>query len=360
MIKKLIHFSLILIIGLSSCNSEKTGTKQTVNSEVNKNLPKLNIIVNSTRFAIGDSVEISFKLKNKINPDSIILSYNNKKIFRSKDINQNYILSLKNSTTGNQYLQLQAYKDSAYHVSTKNLIVVAANKPKNYSYKVINKFPHDRSAYTQGLFFENGFFYEATGQKGESSLRKVDPKTGEVLTNLAVPSNIFGEGITAFGDKIVQLSWHAGIGFVYNKSNFQLLEQFNYTTEGWGLTTDSTYIIMSDGTNNIYFLNPENYSEVKRIQVFDDKKPVEYLNELEYIDGKIWANIFTSDIIAIINPEIGNVEAYINLKNILDNKLRKTDTDVLNGIAYDKNSDKLYVTGKKWPLLFEIELIEKE
>jgi glutamine cyclotransferase len=354
--------SLLFSIFIVSCQStnKEAVTNNSAKVEQNKNLPKTDLVLNKTKSAIGDSIEISFKLKNKIAPDSIVLILNNIAIFRSQDINAKFTLSLKNSQTGNEYIELRAYKDSSFYSNTKSILVLASNTPKIYSYKVIKSFPHDANAYTQGLYLENGFFYEATGLKGESTLRKVNPKTGEVLTSFTVPSTIFGEGITAFGNKIVQLSWRSGIGFVYNKSDFKLIDKFNYSTEGWGLTTDSTNLLMSDGTNNIYFLNPQDYTEVRRIQVYDNKDAVDYLNELEYIDGKIWANIYQTDKIAIINPAVGNVEAYVDLKGILDKKLYTSETDVLNGIAYDKASKKLYVTGKKWPLLFEIELVEEK
>jgi len=359
--KHVFYFFLVLGIGLSACNQKNkvSEKKNDATESANKNLPKTFISLNKSKAIPNDSFIISLELKNEIRPDSLHLLLDNKLHRVLLDINDTLLFELKNAGTGNHSFLLKAFKDSSFSISSANFIVYAANKPMIFDFKVKKTMPHDKTAFTQGFFYENGFFYEATGLKGESSLRKVNPATGQVLNSFSIPSNIFGEGVTAFQNKIVQLSWSSGIGFVYNKSDFKLIEQFNYSTEGWGLTTDSTFLIMSDGTNILYFLDPNNYTEVKRLQVYDNKKAVDQLNELEFIEGKIWANIYLTDKIAIINPIIGNVEAYIELDNILDKSLYLPDTDVLNGIAFDKNLDKIFVTGKKWPLIFEIEIFEK-
>jgi glutamine cyclotransferase len=233
-----------------------------------------------------------------------------------------------------------------------------ANTPMQYTYSVVNSFPHDTNAFTQGLVFDNGVLYEGTGLHGQSSLRRVELETGEVLQLYALSNEFFGEGITVFGDKIIQLTWQSHKGFVYDKNSFDLLQNFSYPTEGWGITHKGTQLIMSDGTANLYFLDPETFETVGKI-VVNDAGPVTRLNELEYIKGEIYANIWQKEKIAIINPQTGNVRAWIDLTGIGDSE--STDIDsVLNGIAYDTTEDRLFVTGKMWSKLYEIELIPQE
>jgi len=239
-----------------------------------------------------------------------------------------------------------------------SLNLISDIKPKVSSFKIINIFTHDRAAFTQGLVYENGFLFEATGLKGESTVRKVQLVTGEVIQTITLPTEIFGEGITIFNDKIIQLSYRAYTGFVYDKKSFKLLMKFNYPkpTEGWGLTNDGQNLIMSDGTHNLYFIDPVSFSQTGKLEVYDDKGPVKKLNELEFIKGELWANIYTTDRIAKIDLKTGKVLAYIDLTEILPQKDYERDTDVLNGIAYDKKNDRIFVTGKKWPKLFEIKI----
>jgi glutamine cyclotransferase len=233
-----------------------------------------------------------------------------------------------------------------------------ASTPTQYTYSVVNAFPHDTNAFTQGLVIDNGVLYEGTGLYGQSSLRRVQLETGEVLQLHALSNEFFGEGITVFGDKIIQLTWQSHKGFVYDKNSFDLLQNFSYPTEGWGITHNGTQLIMSDGTANLYFLDPETFERVGKI-VVNDAGPVTRLNELEYIKGEIYANIWQKEKIAIINPRTGNVRAWIDLTGIGDSE--STDIDsVLNGIAYDANQDRLFVTGKMWSKLYEIQLIPQE
>ncbi len=227
--------------------------------------------------------------------------------------------------------------------------------PLNYSYDITNVYPHDENAFTQGLVFEDGVLYESTGLYGQSTLRRVELDTGMVIQLYALPDQFFGEGITVFDDKIIQLTWRSNRGFVYDKHSFDLLQEFSYPTEGWGITHDGSSLIMSDGTATLYFLNPETFEKVNQIEVYD-VDPVTELNELEFINGEIYANIWKEDKIAIINPQSGHVTGWIDLEGIQD--LENLDgSDVLNGIAYDAEEDRLFVTGKRWSQLFEINLI---
>ncbi|MCW4014773.1 MAG: glutaminyl-peptide cyclotransferase [Candidatus Bathyarchaeota archaeon] len=224
-----------------------------------------------------------------------------------------------------------------------------------YTYTVVNTYPHDEDAFTQGLVFEDSVLYEGTGHYGESSLRRIELETGNVTKLHLLSDNLFGEGITIFEDKIIQLTWQNNIGFVYNKSSFELLQTFEYPTEGWGITHNGSVLIMSDGTANLYFLDPETFQTVGQVEVHD-KEPIDLLNELEYIDGMVYSNIWKEDLIVIIDPQTGQVSGWIDLTGINDSANQAT-SGVLNGIAYDPNEDRLFVTGKRWTQLYEIELV---
>jgi glutamine cyclotransferase len=232
------------------------------------------------------------------------------------------------------------------------------SEPIHYTYNVVNVYPHDENAFTQGLIFEDGIMYESTGRYGQSTLRRVELETGNVTKLHTLPDQFFGEGITIFDDKIIQLTWQSEKGFVYDKNSFELLQEFTYPTEGWGITHDGSRLIMSDGTATLIFLDPETFQKIGQVEVYDEE-PVARLNELEYINGKIYANIWTEEKIAIINPQTGRVTGWIDLEGI--NKAEnQNSSNVLNGIAYDAEEDRLFVTGKMWSKLYEIELIPKE
>ena len=230
-----------------------------------------------------------------------------------------------------------------------------------YSYRVVNSYPHDPDAFIQGLVFEDGIFYEGTGRRGQSTLRKVEVETGRVLQRINLPAEIFGEGIAIFEDRIIQLTWQARTGFIYDKPNFEFLEIFRYPTEGWGITHDGQRLIMSDGTSTLYIWDPGTLEEVGRIEVKANSQPVTRLNELEYVNGEIFANVWQTDRIARINPDTGQVVGWIDLAGLLSPEDRgQGKVDVLNGIAYDSKNDRLFVTGKLWPMLYEIELVAPE
>ncbi len=226
-----------------------------------------------------------------------------------------------------------------------------------YTYKVVNTYPHDRSAFTEGLVFEDGVLYEGTGLRGHSNLRRVKLETGEILQICELPPQFFGEGVTIYRDKIIQLTWQSHIGFVYDKYSFKLLQEFNYPDEGWGITHDGKHLIMSDGTATLHFLDPETFEEISQIEVSANNIPVTRINELEYIQGEIYANIWQTELIARIDPLTGQVIGWIDLKGILSPEDHSETVDALNGIAYDAKNSRLFVTGKYWPKLFEIELI---
>jgi len=237
---------------------------------------------------------------------------------------------------------------------------IAASTPiPVYTYFIVNKIPHDYQAYTQGLVYDGNFLYESTGRYKESSLRRVDPSTGAVITLHSLADEFFGEGITIFEDRIFQLTWQSYTGFVYDKSTFLVMEEFFYNTEGWGITHDNTWLLVSDGSATISFLDPHTFEIKRKIEVTADGKPVTLLNELEFVNGEIFANILSSNRIARIDPTNGKVVGWIDLTGILGGERINHQVDVLNGIAYDAAGDRLFVTGKLWPKVFEIRLIKK-
>jgi glutamine cyclotransferase len=227
-----------------------------------------------------------------------------------------------------------------------------------YTYQVVNKYPHDRNAFTEGLILYKGVFYEGTGLYGKSCIRTVDPETGAVLNQVDLPSEYFGEGVTILKDVVYQLTWKEHVGFIYDLSLHKKGE-FSIPNEGWGLTTDGRQLIMSDGTSTLNFINPDTMKVESTVTVTYNGEEVTWINELEYIEGFVYANIWQSDKIAVIDPATGNVVSWIDLTGLRNQLDNRNGIDVLNGIAYDQATGKIYVTGKLWPNLFEIKLVPK-
>jgi glutamine cyclotransferase len=229
-----------------------------------------------------------------------------------------------------------------------------------YGYRVVHVYPHDRTAFTEGLFYLDGYLYESTGLEGRSSIRKERLETGEVLQSRAIPPQYFGEGIVNWKDRLIELTWRSHVGFVYDLATLAPFAQFQYPGEGWALTRDDHRLIMSDGTSELRFLDPDTLKELGRVRVTDDGHPVDQLNELEYVKGEVFANIWQTNRIARIDPKTGTVVGWIDLSGLLSDEDQKAaPVDVLNGVAYDPKGDRLFVTGKLWPKLFEIKLVRK-
>lgn len=230
---------------------------------------------------------------------------------------------------------------------------------EQFGYEIVHSHPHDPQAFTQGLTIADGQLYEGTGLHGRSSLRRVDLRSGAVLQQVALEPQYFGEGIAVVSDRIIQLTYTSGVGFVYERSTFKRTDTFTYTGEGWGLTYDGTRLIMSDGSDQLRFLDPDTFKEIGRVRVRDKDTAITQLNELEYVDGVLYANIWNTDRIARIDPATGRVTGWIDFSGLLTPTERARGVDVLNGVAYDPSSGHLLVTGKLWPRVFEVKLVKK-
>jgi glutamine cyclotransferase len=235
-------------------------------------------------------------------------------------------------------------------------LVSAQEQPPQYGYSIVNRFPHSINAFTQGLFYHDGYLYEGTGKNGQSSLSRIDLDSGEVLQSKRLSRRYFGEGIELVGDRIYQLTWRANIVFVYDRESFDLLDSHYNPTEGWGLAWDGEHLILSDGTATLRFMDPENFSSQRAVEVTINGNAITNLNELEYINGEIWANVWQTDFILRIDPETGQVNSVVDLTGLADQTQLGSNEAVLNGIAWDAEQERLLVTGKHWAHLFEIEL----
>ncbi len=366
-INLLINILLSCII-LSCTNGEKLSNKsKSIKEPITENskftLSPINHIIikrsdNASTIPIGREIKFTFNIKEDAPAiDSLQFLINGKITNRIKSENEFTWVTKSLKTGKNNIKIITYYNDFTKEEKSYTYLLISDIIPKNYTYKIIKTYPHDNKAYTQGLVWENNILYEGTGRNGASSLRKINIEKGEILHSLNLSYEIFGEGICIFKDKIYQLTWRSNKGFVYNKSDFKLIKEYIYFTEGWGLTTNGTYLIMSDGSNILYYINPEFFTEEKRIEVYDNNGPVNALNELEFIDNKIYANIYGQDFIVIINPENGKTIGKIVLDKLRPKDVPKDMDHVLNGIAYNNKPNHLLITGKLWPELYEIEII---
>ncbi|WP_460219161.1 glutaminyl-peptide cyclotransferase [Psychroserpens sp. MEBiC05023] len=334
---------ILLCVTICSCgNSGNQKTKLSIATNANKNV-----------FVLGDTGELSIKNPKGLEISSISYKLDGKPIDAS--------FKLNDETLGIHNLTATVLFDDTFEDITTKITILNNAAPKVYSYKIVNTYPHDITSYTQGLEFHNGELYESTGQYGESKLRKVNYKTGEVLQNLDLSQQYFAEGLTIFNDKIYQLTWQENIGFVYDLSPFKKTSSFTYgqSKEGWGICNDGERFYKSDGTENIWLLNPKTLVEDGKLQVYTNKGKIIGLNELEYINGKIYANRYQKNGVAIINPKNGAIEGVIDFSPLHKLVTQHQGLDVLNGIAYNPETNTIFVTGKRWDKLFEVEVFEK-
>lgn len=364
-----IVFHLLCLILLLSCDGNKqqkaVASLQSAPSE-QKESPQFVDGVrfkmeNSGReFTYGEELKGELKVDGELGVDSIVCYWDNKRILTTSS--GEFRFRIPEEKTGKRILKLVAFHPgNKQSIVTQSVIVRPDKAPHKYNYEVVKVYKHDPKAYTQGLVYQDGFMYEGTGQHGFSSVRKVDLATNEILSVLSIDNKYFGEGITIYKDKIYQITWQSHIGFVYDLKTFSRESTFSYNSQGWGITTVGNKLIMSDGSNKLYHIAPESFGVMKEVEVYDNAGTVENLNELEYINGLIWANVWLTDRIVLIDPETGAVRGELDLSKLLPasdrNKLDKDD-DVLNGIAYNPKNGTVFLTGKRWPKMFEIKILD--
>ena len=310
---------------------------------------------NSKKLTNNDSIKLSIKNNKNHVIDSVHYFLNQEKIY------QNY--SLKNLKLGNHLIEASIFSNKENIIKQTTIKIFANSPPILYTYEIINEYPHDQEAYTQGLEFYNDTLYESTGLNGKSTIRKLNYKTGEIYSIQPLDPLYFGEGLTLINDKLIQLTWREGIGFQYNPITLEIERSFSYdkSKEGWGLCNDGVKIYKSDGTNFLWILDSKTQKEIDYIEVMTNKSSLNKINELEYANGKIYANTyqFDKDVAVIINPKNGMVEGVIDFSGLKDRVNKHPKLDVLNGIAYNKKSKTFFVTGKNWNKLFEVNIHRK-
>ncbi|MGF1555673.1 glutaminyl-peptide cyclotransferase [Paucihalobacter sp.] len=339
-------FLIVILISVVLSACDDSNTKNSPNFSIETN-------ANNNTFKLGDVLEL--KINNLKNKEISGVQYE----FLGQTIDTNFKLS--GVKLGIHKLTAKINFEGKQETVSKQITILNNEAPKLLTFEIINTYPHDITSYTQGLEFYQDTLYESTGQYTESKLRKLDYKSGTVLKELKLEDRYFAEGLTILNDKIYQLTWRENTGFVYDINSFKVLNTFKYnqSKEGWGLCNDGTILYKSDGTDKIFTLKAETQAELDHIQVFTDKGKIGALNELEWIDGKIYANIYQRNGVVIINPENGATEAVIDFSSLKEKVTQHSGLDVLNGIAYNPETNSIFVTGKRWDKLFEVRIIEK-
>jgi glutaminyl-peptide cyclotransferase len=309
---------------------------------------------------LGETLNVTFQNPNDKVVDSVIYILNGKTLAANANTNP-LSVTLTNEKLGEQILNAKIYSEGRLEEVLANFKLFNDKAPESYTFEIINTYPHDANAFTQGLEFYDGNLYESTGRNGQSSIRKVNLETGEVLQSSDLDIDYFGEGITALNNKLYQLTWQGKKGFVYDINTFEQLDTFSYneSKEGWGLCNDGSKLYKSDGTSKIWILNAETLAEEDFIQTVSHKTISKKLNELEWVNGKIYANNWQIDLVSIINPKNGAIEGLVDFRSLRKQVSTATKEDVLNGIAYNTANGKLYVTGKNWDKLFEVKIVKK-
>ncbi|MGC8803334.1 MAG: glutaminyl-peptide cyclotransferase, partial [Bacteroidales bacterium] len=303
--------------------------------------------------------EIIFEVRLNPGVDSVVLMASNGAIVGSFHPNRTLLCWRANAEKlGTKNFNFKIFAGKITTNRSLNLMLIDKNAPAQLQYRIVNVYPHATNAYTQGLIYDNGILYESDGQYGMSTLRKVQIESGKTLLQHLLPAKYFAEGIALYDNKIYQITWRENTCFVYDKETFKLIDQKSYDiAEGWGLASDGQYLYMTDGSNRVYTIEPETFSVVDMFEVVDNTGPVDHLNELEYVDGRLYANVYQTDDIVVIDLKQKRLMVRINLAHLLKPSDIQPNTDVLNGIAYNAQSKRFYITGKNWPKLFEIEII---
>ena len=362
--RNLVSLFIITPLLLFSCSQpkEKDQNKEKETSEKKEVYKEVSTMVEpeqNAKYSIGDEVSISFSYPDSLKSDSALVYTGNNLKIRLGGQERQATVATDDLSVGENQFRFDIFLNNGHKETHYRTLVFKSNiQPEKYKARIVKTFPHDEDAYTQGLFYEDGFLYEGTGQRGSSSLRKVILESGELINAYGLPNQYFGEGITSYKNKIIQLTWTSRTGFVYDKEKFKLINKVRYPTQGWGLTTDGDKLIMSDGSPNIYFLDPATFSQLNRIQVYDHQGPVNNLNELEYIDGKVYANVWQESYIISFDPKSGKVLEKIDCSNLVPEKYKNDRDKVLNGIAYDKKNDRMFLTGKRWSKLYHVDFVK--
>ena len=353
--KILLLLSIIILLAYS-CSHTKTDETLTISPEA------------GASYKAGDIVKVQLHYPGDTKPDSIVYQLDSARLGAKKDSSA---ISFKTDSMplGARVITAKLYQASKSQDVSTNIVLYAAKPPQVLTYKIEKVLPHDTSCYTEGLVYQDGYLYESGGgyldpppgqeRDGQSSLRKVDLTTGKVVKKVLVDPKVFAEGISIVGNKIIQLTWTQKIGYVYDKDSFKLISTFanNVGAEGWGLCFDGNKLYMDDSTNRIWFLNKDSYRQMGYVDVYDDKTRIDSINELEYIDGKLFMNVFQTNDILIVDPKTGAVLQKIDLTGLYPQAQRNMNADVLNGIAYDKATGRIFITGKKWDKLFQVKFV---
>ena len=334
------------VVFLTGCNGRSVSTRD------------FSVTIESAekKLRLYDTIKVAVKNKKAVAVDSVVI-----KIAGNRMTAVNDSIVLTGIKPGRQELSVGIFHEEKSSLLKKNITILSPVKPKLYTYKIINEYPHDIDAYTQGLEFYNDTLYESTGRKGKSELRKIAYKTGKVVARTKLDDSYFGEGLTIMNDNIYVLTWQSGKGLVYDLKTLSLLSSFAYgkSKEGWGLCNDGEKLFKSDGTEKIWILNPETLAEEANIQTVSHTSVFSKANELEYVNGKIYANTYLKDGVMIINPEDGIIEGVIDFRGLKAKVTQHEDLDVLNGIAYNPKTKTFFITGKNWDTLFEVVIVEK-
>jgi len=358
-------FIAVGLVGLLSCTDDNSKSS---NKPAKPAVPPSTFRIDvqndngTSAYKLGDTIELAFsRTDSTLSIREIKFYMDNELISSGNSIDKNWTIPTDDLPVGSRRFRLETtFENGQIENKFKSITLLARRAPQTFDYELVEDYPHQTDAYTQGFYYEDGFYYESTGLNRRSSLRFVDMKTGEIKRSHILPAEIFAEGLTVIGDKVYQISWRNRRGFVYDKNTFELLDEFSYNTEGWGLTFDGQHLIMSDGSHNLYYLDPNSYSLVKTLEVYNHTGRVTQLNELEYVNGEIWANVYGDDYIVAISPSTGEVVKYVPLGDLFDRRSYSGRADVLNGIAYLPNSDEFLLTGKLWPRVYRVKLEASE
>ena len=341
---------LILALFLTSCGSS---------NDSSDNGLSLKFADENKAYAVDKDIEVQMVNQKNLPIDSVAYSLDNKRLGSTSK--SSFTFNATGERLGKRIIQAQVYSQGNSYQVQDELTLLSSSIPTLYTYEVIESYPHDMEAYTQGLEFSGDLLYESTGQYGESSIRQTNLESGEVIRKTDLKKKYFGEGLTVMDDKVYQLTWKENIGYIYNREDLQQTGTFVYgeSKQGWGLCNDGSYLYKSDGSEKIWRLDPETLAEIDYVEIYTHTSKITNVNELEWVDGKIYANRYEKDAIAIVDPATGAVEGVIDLKGLKDQVTQHPELNVLNGIAYKGEAGVLYVTGKNWDRLFKIRIIPR-